>query len=287
MSIRKAVIPAAGLGTRFLPASKALPKEMLPIVDKPTLQYIVEEAVEAGIKDILIIIARNKESIANHFDKSPEVEIELERRGELELLAEIKRISSMVNIQYVRQIEPLGLGHAIACAKTFVGDEAFAILLGDDVVYSEEPCIGQMIEVYEKYKTSVIGVRKVDKEDIDKYGNLKGELVEEGVYRVEELIEKPKPEEVYSNIGVLGRHVVTPGIFKVLEEIEPGKDGEIQLTDAFNILAKLEDMYAYEFRGRRYDLGSKQGFLEANIEYALRDEELRDNLLKYLKRIIF
>lgn len=286
MKIRKAVIPAGGLGTRFLPASKALPKEMLPIVDKPTLQYIVEEAVEAGIEDILIIIGRNKESILNHFDKSPEVELELERRGDLEELEKIRRISKMVNIQYVRQIEPLGLGHAIYCAKTFVGDEAFAILLGDDIIYSKDPCIGQLIRVYEKYKSTILGVRKVDKEDLEKYGNLKGQLVEDRVYKVESLVEKPKSHEIFSNIGVLGRHIVSPGIFKVLEETGPGKDGEIQLTDAFDRLAKIEAMYAYEFSGIRYDLGSKQGFLKANIEYALRDEELKDDLRAYLKDLI-
>lgn len=285
MKIRKAVIPAAGLGTRFLPASKAMPKEMLPIVDKPTLQYIVEEAADAGIKDILIIIGRNKESIENHFDKSIEIEMELERRGDLEELEKIKKISNMVNIHYIRQQEPLGLGHAISCAKTFVGNEAFAVLLGDDVVYSKKPCIKQLMEVYDKYKASVLGVQRVPREDLDKYGNLKGISIEDRLYKVEELVEKPKPDEVNSDIAVLGRYIISPGIFEVLDETKPGRGGEIQLTDALNILAQRETMYAYEFDGRRYDLGDKQGFLEANIEYALRDENLRDGFVEYLKKL--
>ena len=286
MKIRKAVIPAAGLGTRFLPASKAVPKEMLPIVDKPTLQYIVEEAVEAGIEDILIIISRDKEAIQDHFDKSPELEWELEKKGDMESLEKIRKISSMVNIYYIRQTQALGLGHAILCAKNFVGDEPFAVLLGDDVVYSDQACIGQMIKVYEKYKTSILGVQRVAREDIDKYGNLKGTLLEDGIYKVEALVEKPEAHEIYSDMAVLGRYIISPGIFKVLEDTRPGKDGEIQLTDGLNILAKKENIHAYEFQGRRYDLGSKEGFLQANIEYALRDKELKGDLIEYLKGLI-
>lgn len=286
MVIRKAVIPTAGLGTRFLPASKALPKEMLPIVDKPTLQYIVEEAVNSGIEDILIIIGRNKESIENHFDRSVELELRLESNGELELLKEMRSISNMANIHYIRQQEILGLGHAIYCSKSFIGKEPFAVLLGDDIIYSKKPCIKQMIEIYEKYKTSILAIRKVNKKDINKYGNLEGNLIEDKVYKVKNLIEKPNIEEAYSNIGVLGRYIITPGIFRILENIKPDKDGEIQLTDGLNELAKIEDIHAYKFEGRRYDIGSKEGFLEANIEYGLRDIELKDNLIKYLKELI-
>ena len=210
----------------------------------------------------------------------------LEKKGHLEELEEIRRISTMVNIHYIRQPEPLGLGHAILCAKTFIGQEAFAVLLGDDVIYSPDPCTSQLIRAYEKYNSSIIGVQRVAKEDLVKYGNLKGEAVEDGVYRVEALVEKPQPQEIYSELAVLGRHILTPGIFKALEETSPGRDGEIQLTDALSALAQIEEMYAFEFQGRRYDLGSKQGFLEANIEYALRDEELRESLREYLRKTL-
>jgi len=286
MKIRKAVIPAAGLGTRFLPVTKAQPKEMLPIVDKPTLQYIIEEVVDAGIEEILIITGRNKAAIENHFDKSIELELELKNKGEFHKLKDIRRISNMANIYYIRQKEPLGLGHAIYCAKTFVGEEPFAVLLGDDIVYSEKPCIGQMVEIYEKYKSSILGVKKVPKEEIYKYGNVEGEIVEDRVYKVKKLIEKPNCEEAYSNIGILGRYIINSTIFKILKYIKPSKNGEIQLTDALNELAKIEKVYAYEFQGKRYDIGDKQGFLEANIEFALRNKDLKDGFTKYLKEII-
>lgn len=286
MKIKKAVIPAAGLGTRFLPATKAQPKEMLPIVDKPALQYIVEEIVDAGIEEILIITGRNKYSIENHFDRSIELEWELKKKGDLELLKNIKKISNMSKIHYIRQKDPLGLGHAIYCAKSFVGNETFAVLLGDDIVYSKRPCIGQLIEVYKKYKGSILGVKRMNKNVLHKYGNLSGRELEKGVHRVEKLIEKPRLDEIYSNIAVLGRYIITPSIFNILEDLSPGIDGEIQLTDGLSKLAQVEPVYAYEFEGKRYDTGDKQGFIQANIEFALRDKGLKDGLIKYLNNVL-
>ena len=285
MKVRKAIIPAAGLGTRFLPATKAQPKEMLPIVDKPTLQYIIEEAVDSGIEEILIITGRNKKSIEDHFDKSVELELELEAKGKQELLEEIRKISDMVNIHYIRQKEPKGLGHAIYCAKSFIGNEPFAVLLGDDIVYSEKPCLKQMIETYNEYKTSVLGVQEVAREDVCKYGIIDGKHIEDRVYKVKGLVEKPSVEDAPSNVAILGRYIINPAIFEILEHTQPGKGGEIQLTDALKELATIEAMYAYNFEGRRYDVGDKQGFLEATVEFALRREDLRDEFLQYLVKI--
>ncbi|MCL6573185.1 MAG: UTP--glucose-1-phosphate uridylyltransferase GalU [Bacillus sp. (in: Bacteria)] len=282
MKVRKAIIPAAGLGTRFLPATKAQPKEMLPIVDKPTLQYIIEEAVESGIEEILIITGRNKKSIEDHFDKSVELELELEARGKLELLEEVRKISNMVNIHYIRQKEPRGLGHAIHCAKSFIGHEPFAVLLGDDIVYSEKPCLKQLIEKYEEYKTTILGVQEVAPEDVSKYGIIAGMFIEDRVYKVKELVEKPTSENAPSNIAILGRYIINPAIFDILENTKPGKGGEIQLTDALKELALKEAMYAYIFEGRRYDVGDKQGFLQATVDYALRRPDLREEFLNYL-----
>lgn len=286
MKVQKAIIPAAGLGTRFLPATKAQPKEMLPIVDKPTLQYIIEEAVASGIEEILIITGRNKQSIENHFDKSVELEIELEAKGKYDLLKEVRQISDMVNIHYIRQKEPKGLGHAIYCAKRFIGNEPFAVLLGDDIVYGKKPCLKQMIETYEEYKTTILGVQEVAKEEVNKYGIINGMKIDDRVYKVKELVEKPSMEEAPSNIAILGRYIINPAIFDILENTKPGKNGEIQLTDALMELAKKEAMYAYIFEGRRYDVGDKQGFLEATVEYALRREDLREEFLEYLKKVI-
>nr|WP_115640271.1 UTP--glucose-1-phosphate uridylyltransferase GalU [Clostridium putrefaciens] len=287
MKVRKAIIPAAGLGTRFLPATKAQPKEMLPIVDKPTLQYIIEEAVDSGIEEILIITGRNKTSIENHFDKSVELELELEKKGKNDLLEEVRKISDMVNIHYIRQKEPKGLGHAIHCAKSFIGNEPFAVLLGDDIVYNEDkPCLKQMIEVYDKYETSILGVQEVDKKDVSKYGIVDGNLIEDRVYNVKDLVEKPAIECAPSNVAILGRYIINPSIFGILEHTKAGKGGEIQLTDALKELAKKENMYGYNFIGRRYDVGDKQGFLEATVEYALRRDDLKDDFLKYLTNVI-
>lgn len=285
MVLRKAIIPAAGLGTRFLPATKAQPKEMLPIVDKPTLQYIIEEAVDSGIEEILIITGRNKQSIEDHFDKSVELELELEKKGKMDLLEIVRKVSDMVNIHYIRQKEPKGLGHAIYCAKSFIGNEPFAVLLGDDIVDAKKPCLKQLIDVYYEYKTTVLGVQEVPKEDVDKYGIVKGKNIEDRVYKVKDLIEKPKVEEARSNMAILGRYIVTPQIFEILEHTKPGKGGEIQLTDALKELAKKEAMYAYIFEGKRYDVGDKLGFLQATVEFALKRDDLKDVFMQYLMEL--
>ena len=286
MRVNKAIIPAAGLGTRFLPATKAQPKEMLPIVDKPTLQYIIEEAVNSGIEEILIITGRNKKSIEDHFDRSVELELELESKGKLDLLEEVRKISNMVNIHFIRQKEPKGLGHAIHCAKTFIGNEPFAVLLGDDIVYSEKPCLKQMIEAYDEYKTTILGVQQVPHEDVSKYGVVDGLHIEDRVYKVKDLVEKPAIEEAPSDMAILGRYIINPGPLEILEHNKTGKGGEIKLTDALKELAQKEAMYAYNFEGRRYDVGDKQGFLEATVEYALRRDDLKDDFLAYLKRVL-
>lgn len=285
--IRKAIIPAAGLGTRFLPATKAQPKEMLTIVDKPTIQYIIEECVASGIEEILIITGRNKKSIEDHFDRSIELEMELEKAGKQDMLHMVRDISDMINIHYIRQKEPRGLGHAIHCAKTFVGDEPFAVLLGDDIVYNpEKPCLKQLMDCYNKYGRSILGVQTVDKAAVNKYGIVSGNSIEDRVYKVEGLVEKPSIEEAPSNIAILGRYIITPRIFEILEETKPGKGGEIQLTDALLRLLKEENMYAYDFEGKRYDAGDKLGFLQATVEYALRKPELKDGFMEYLKTIV-
>lgn len=272
MKIRKAIIPAAGLGTRFLPATKAQPKEMLPIVDKPTIQYIVEEAIEAGIEDILIITGKHKRAIEDHFDKSFELEMTLKEKGKTELLELVEDISNLVDIHYIRQKEPKGLGHAIYCARTFIGDEAFAVLLGDDVMVSEEPVIGQMMKVYAEKGTTVLGVQKVPADDVSRYGIVKYGNQEGNLYQVEDLIEKPSREEAPSNLAILGRYIITPDIFPILENTKPGHSNEIQLTDALKELAGFSPMYAYEFQGKRYDVGNKMGFLQATVEFALNRE---------------
>lgn len=282
MKVRKAIIPAAGLGTRFLPATKAQPKEMLPIVDKPTIQYIIEEAVASGIEEILIITGRNKKSIEDHFDKSVELEMELEKSGKKEMLELVRGISDMVDIHYIRQKEPRGLGHAINCAKSFVGNEPFAVMLGDDVVDSEVPCLKQLINCFNEYKTTILGVQTVEFDSVNKYGIIDGLPIENRVYKVKKLVEKPSVEEAPSNIAILGRYIITPQIFKILENTKPGKGNEIQLTDALETLIKSEAMYAYNFEGRRYDVGDKLGFLEATVEFALKREGLIEEFIEYL-----
>jgi UTP--glucose-1-phosphate uridylyltransferase len=286
MQLRKAIIPAAGLGTRFLPATKAQPKEMLPIVDKPTLQFIIEEAVQSGIEEILIITGRNKKSIEDHFDRSVELELELESKGKYDLLEQVRKISDLVNIHYIRQKEPKGLGHAILCAKSFIGNEPFAVMLGDDIVVNEKPCLQQMIEIYEQYKTTILGVQEIPRQDVDKYGIIEGRLIDDRVYKVRGLVEKPSVEEAPSNIAILGRYVITPAIFDILEQTPPGKNGEIQLTDALKVLAQKEAMYAYIFEGRRYDVGDKLGFLQATVEHALSRDDLRKDFLDYLVKVV-
>ncbi len=285
MKLRKAVIPAAGLGTRFLPATKAQAKEMLPIVDKPTIQYIVEEAASAGVEDIIIVTGRSKRSIEDHFDRSIELELELERDGKAEILEMVKSISEIANIHFIRQKQTLGLGHAVLTASHFIGNEPFAVLLGDDVIVSKKLVLQQMLEVFNEYQTSVIGGQEVLLENIGKYSSLDGKQIEDGIYKVRNIIEKPKPEEVFSNIAILGRYILTPKIFQYLETQTPGYNGEIQLTDSLNRLAHDEAMYAYIYKGHRYDIGSKLGFLQANIEFALRNPEVADNLKDYLNKL--
>ena len=285
--ITKAVIPAAGLGTRFLPATKSCPKEMLPIVDKPTIQYVIEEALASGITDILIISGRTKRAIEDHFDRAPELEENLAEHGKEELLKMVKDIGN-INIHFVRQKEPLGLGHAILCAKRFVGYEPFAVLLGDDVVYNDEyPCLKQLIDVYNQTGGSVLGCQTVPQEKVSSYGIVASEPTDnERIFKVKDMVEKPAVEDAPSRLAVLGRYVITPEIFRILNHTAPGKGGEIQLTDALKVLARQQSMYSYDFIGRRYDVGDKQGYLEAQVEFALRRDDLRDKLLDYLRSIV-
>ncbi len=286
MKVNKAIIPAAGLGTRFLPATKAQPKEMLPIVDKPTLQYIIEEAVDSGIEEILIITGRNKQSIEDHFDKSIELELELEKKGKDDLLQIVRNISDMANIHYIRQKEPKGLGHAIYCAKSFIGDEPFAVMLGDDIVDAEIPCLKQMIRIFDEYKTTILGVQEVPHSEVSKYGIVDGKNIEDHVYKVKDLVEKPAVDEAPTNIAILGRYIISPSIFDILEHTPPGKGGEIQLTDALKTLARQEAMYAYTFEGKRYDVGDKMGFLQATVEFALKRDKLKEPFMAYLQQLV-
>lgn len=285
--VTKAVIPAAGLGTRVLPATKAQPKEMLVIVDKPSLQYIVEELVESGIKDIIIVTGRNKNSIEDHFDHSYELEDTLKKNNKNTLLEKVEDISSMANICYVRQNHPKGLGHAILKAKSFVGDEPFVIALGDDIVYNDVPVAKQLIDNYSKYGSSIVGCQEVKESDVSKYGIVKPLLsLDEKTVEMEDFIEKPSVKEAPSKLACLGRYLLTPKIFDYLEKTEPGKGGEIQLTDAIVAMMKEgEKVLAYNFEGKRYDIGNKFGLLKANIEFGLRNEETREELLEYLKSI--
>ncbi|MBM6619168.1 UTP--glucose-1-phosphate uridylyltransferase GalU [Bacillus suaedaesalsae] len=288
MRVRKAIIPAAGLGTRFLPATKAQPKEMLPIVDKPTIQYIVEEAVASGIEDIMIISGRGKRAIEDHFDKSYELEETLAKKEKWNSLEEVQLISRLANIHYIRQKEPLGLGHAIHCARRFIGDEPFAVLLGDDIVHSQKPCLGQLIEVFNRYQTSVVGVQRVPETDVSKYGIIgyKGQELEENLLNVSTLVEKPSIEDAPSSYGIMGRYILRPEIFTILDDLQPGAAGEIQLTDAIRELNKIQAVLAYNFEGVRYDVGDKFGFIKATIDFAMMREELKEQLLEYVVELI-
>lgn len=283
--IRTAVIPAAGLGTRFLPATKAQPKEMLPIVDKPCIQYIIEEAIDSGIEDILIITGRNKRAIEDHFDRAVELELTLKAQGKYDLLGLVQELSR-VTIHYVRQKEPKGLGHAVLCAKHFVGDEPFAVLLGDDIMDAEVPVLKQLMDVYEDCEGSVLGVQEVPKDRVSSYGVVKPVAVKERLWRADDLVEKPLVEEAPSRLAVLGRYIISPEIFGILEKTEPGRGGEIQLTDALKKLSEREPVYAYEFEGRRYDVGDKQGYLEATVDFALKRPDLREPFLRYLLKTV-
>lgn len=287
MRVRKAIIPAAGLGTRFLPATKAQPKEMLPIVDKPTIQYIVEEAIESGIEDIIIISGRGKRAIEDHFDKSYELEETLLKKQKMKMLDEVQAISNMANIHYIRQKEALGLGHAISCASHFIGNEPFAVLLGDDIVRSDEPCLKQLIDVFERYNSSVVGVQPVPDEDVSKYGIVapKSTEIEPGVIHVDDLVEKPAVERAPSNHAIMGRYILRPEIFKILEELPPGTGNEIQLTDAIKKLNEEQIVLAYEFTGKRYDVGDKLGFVKATLDFAIERNDLRADVLEYLETV--
>lgn len=282
MRVRKAVIPAAGLGTRFLPATKAIPKEMIPIIDKPMIQYIVEECVGAGIEDIILVSARGKDSISDHFDNSFEVEERLRSGGKKELLALTEKVSNMANIITIRQKNPMGLGHAVLCAKQVVGDEPFAVVLGDDLIDSKVPCIGQLTKIFEERKTSVIGVMNVPKEDTSKYGIVGGKQLDERLMKVDQMVEKPSPDKAPSQLACPGRYVLSPEIFEILERTKPGRGGEIQLTDALAELAKKSGLYAYLFEGKRYDTGDKLGYIEATLAFALKRPDLRDGVRKLL-----
>jgi UTP--glucose-1-phosphate uridylyltransferase len=284
--IKKAIIPAAGLGTRFLPATKAMPKEMLPIVDKPTIQYIVEEAIEAGIEDIIIVTGKGKRAIEDHFDSAPELEQNLIEKEKFALLEEVQKSTNLVDIHYIRQKSPQGLGHAVLCAKKFIGDEPFAVLLGDDIVQSERPCLKQLIEQYEKLESSVIGVMSVPESETHRYGVINPLEQIDRLYQVKEFVEKPKQGTAPSNKAIIGRYVFTPQIFKFLEEKEIGAGGEIQLTDAIEKLNQIQRVFAYEFEGNRYDVGEKLGFVQTTLEFALQKEELREDLIQSMKDLL-
>jgi UTP--glucose-1-phosphate uridylyltransferase len=284
--IKKAVIPAAGLGTRFLPATKAQPKEMLPIVDKPTIQYIIEEAVQSGIEDIIIVTGRSKRAIEDHFDKSVELEMLLERTGKHEMLEVVENISNLVDIHYVRQKEPLGLGHAVLCAKKFIGNEPFAVLLGDDIVDSEVPALKQMIDQYNEVQSSILGCNEVPRSEVNKYGVVDFSENTGELYKVNSLVEKPEIEEAPSTQAIVGRYILTPAIFDMLEKVAPDKKGEIQLTDAIDKLLTEESIYSYILKGKRYDVGDKFGFLQASLDFALKRPDLKDKLESYIKQIL-
>ncbi|PMC37364.1 UTP--glucose-1-phosphate uridylyltransferase [Bacillus sp. UMB0899] len=283
--VRKAIIPAAGLGTRFLPATKAMPKEMLPIVDKPTIQYIIEEAIESGIEDIIIVTGKGKRAIEDHFDHNFELEQNLIEKGKLELFEKVKQ-SSEINLHYIRQKEPKGLGHAVWCARNFIGNEPFAVLLGDDIVQANVPSLGQLMNEYEKTQSSVIGVQTVGDNETHRYGIVDPGNNEGRLYQVNNFVEKPAPGTAPSNLAIMGRYVFTPEIFKFLEEQEIGAGGEIQLTDAIQKLNTIQRVFAYDFEGKRYDVGEKFGFIQTTIEFALQHEDLKDSLMDFLKEVV-
>ncbi|HAG11766.1 MAG TPA: UTP--glucose-1-phosphate uridylyltransferase [Desulfotomaculum sp.] len=286
MRVTKAVIPAAGLGVRFLPATKAQPKEMLPVVDKPVIQYIVEEAVESGIENILIVTGQGKKSIEDHFDKSQLLEEHLQEKGKVALLNLVREISEIADLHYVRQKEPRGLGHAIYCARRFVGDEPFAVLLGDDLVRSEKPCLKQLLELYDEVQSTVLAVKEVPAAEVNKYGILDADFLREGVYYIRDLVEKPPVDQAPSRLAIMGRYVISPSIFPILENTPPGQGGEIQLTDALKVLSKEEPLYGINFEGRRYDVGDKLGYLMATVEFALDYPELGKDFESYLKQLV-
>ncbi len=284
--IKKAVIPAAGSGTRFLPLTKAQPKEMLPIVDSPTIQYVIEEALQAQINDLLIITGRSKRAIEDHFDRSFELEQQLKEKGDLKLLERIQQIANLTNIHYIRQKEQKGLGDAISYAEQHVYQEPFAVLLGDSVISAEESCIGQLIKLYQRFGASILAVEEVPPDKVHRYGIIKGQKIADDLYLLEDLIEKPKPNEAPSNLAIAGRYIFTPNIFEFLKKTPKGKGDEIQLTDAIKLMAKKHAFYAFKFKGKRYDIGNKLEFLKTNIEFALDRADFRDEILKFLQETL-
>jgi len=284
--IKKAVIPAAGLGTRFLPTTKAQPKEMLPIIDTPTIQFVVEEAIASGIEDIIIITGRNKRAIEDHFDKSYELEKILEDKGKTELLKQVQNISDLVNIHFIRQKEQRGLGDAILCAKQHIGNQPFAVLLGDDIVHSKIPATKQLMDIYNKYNTPVIGCAQVPKEKVERYGIIDGIQKFERCYDIKNLIEKPTPFQTPSNLAIIGRYILTPDIFNILENTKPGIGNEIQLTDALKKLLEVQKIHAYQFEGKWYDIGNKFDYLKAIVEFGLRRDDFGEEFKEYLKKLI-
>ncbi len=282
--VRKAIIPAAGLGTRFLPATKASPKEMLPLVDKPLIQYVVEEAVASGIEDIIVVTGRGKRAIEDHFDRSIELEENLKGSGKAQLLGQMRNISSLANFCYVRQPEALGLGHAVLCAQHLIGDEPFAVILGDEIIDAPVPALAQLIQIYKERRGPVLGIQKVPPSDVSRYGIVAPRRLASGLYRVEDLVEKPEPAQAPSQLAVIGRYVLSPDIFEILRKTPPGKNGEIQLTDGLRKLATKAPMYAHEIQGNRHDAGDKLGFLIATVEFALKNSSLGPSFSQYLQR---
>lgn len=284
LKVRKAVIPAAGLGTRFLPATKAVPKEMIPIIDKPMIQHIVEEAVHAGIEDIILITARHKEAIENHFDFNPELEDHLDKKKKSELAEVSRSIGKMCNLISIRQKNPMGLGHAVQCAESVIGNEPFAVLLGDDLIDSSKPCIRQLIDIYESENASVVGVMEVPETEVNKYGIVGGKILKPGLMEVNRLVEKPAPSQAPSRWAIPGRYVLSPTVFDCLRETRPGNGGEIQLTDALQLLAQKERLLAFQFDGTRYDTGDRLGFIEATLAFALKRPELAADVKKLMRK---
>jgi UTP--glucose-1-phosphate uridylyltransferase len=286
MKIKKAVIPVAGLGTRFLPATKTVPKELLPILDIPAIQYVVQEAVEAGIQEVIFVTGRGKDSIEDHFDAAPELEQILEERGQTEVVKALRQIADMIEVVSVRQKRPLGLGHAVLCARDLVGEESFAVLLADDLIDSDIPCVRQLLDVYEEKNESVLALMRVPAGEVRRYGVIKGQSLSDRLYEVEDMVEKPKPEQAPSQMAIIGRYILRPEIFPILETTQSGTGGEIQLTDGLLQLARKRKVYGYEFAGERYDVGDKFGFVRATIAYALKRPELNGQVMDYLKSII-
>jgi UTP--glucose-1-phosphate uridylyltransferase len=284
--VRKAIIPAAGLGTRFLPATKAMPKEMLPIVDKPTIQYIVEEAIESGIEDIIIVTGKGKRAIEDHFDFAQELEQNLIEKGKVDLLDKVRYSTNLADIHYIRQKEPKGLGHAVWCARNFIGDEPFAVLLGDDIVQSDTPCLRQLINQYEETLSSVIGVQSVVDEETNRYGIIDPSKQNGRLYQVNNFVEKPAKGTAPSNLAIMGRYILTPEIFMFLDRQDKGAGGEIQLTDAIQQLNQFQRVFAYDFEGKRYDVGEKFGFVKTTIEFALQHKEINVEMINYLKELV-